>query len=115
MIDFIRDIIKPTTKDKQESYYEYLAREQPSKVKSTADQPLSLGGQSTPQQLQHIFYQCFKTINSLVMVLVNWYDPEYPKRSWWVFEAEPIYQQAIILQLINYGIWCCRCEFRHIR
>jgi tetratricopeptide (TPR) repeat protein len=145
MIDFIQLVIKPTTKDKQESYYEYLAREQPDKVKSTADhfishvwsyktkdellsslkytlldkksnsttttssnsstdtdddvyiwldtfcinqhQQLSIGGRSTPEQLQHIFYECFKTINSFVMVLVNWQDPEYAKRSWCVFEA----------------------------
>jgi tetratricopeptide (TPR) repeat protein len=50
-------------------------------------QQLSLGGRSTPEQLQHIFYECFKTINSFVMVLSNWQDPEYPKRSWCVFEA----------------------------
>jgi tetratricopeptide (TPR) repeat protein len=50
-------------------------------------QLLSLGERSTPEQLQQIFYECFKTINSFVMVLSNWQDPEYAKRSWCVFET----------------------------
>jgi tetratricopeptide (TPR) repeat protein len=41
MEDFVRQIIKPATKDKQESYFQLLTREQPSKIKSTADHFIS--------------------------------------------------------------------------
>jgi tetratricopeptide (TPR) repeat protein len=37
MEDLVCEVIKPATKDKQESYLQKLAREQPSKVKPTAD------------------------------------------------------------------------------
>jgi tetratricopeptide (TPR) repeat protein len=41
MTDFVQDKIKPATQDKQESYLQKLAREQPSKVKPTADHFIS--------------------------------------------------------------------------
>jgi tetratricopeptide (TPR) repeat protein len=41
MADFVHKIIKPATKARNESYYQLLAREQPSKVKSTADHFIS--------------------------------------------------------------------------
>jgi tetratricopeptide (TPR) repeat protein len=41
MEDFVRKIIKPATKARNESYYQLLAREQPSKIKSTADHFIS--------------------------------------------------------------------------
>jgi tetratricopeptide (TPR) repeat protein len=37
MTDLVRDVIKPATSTKKESYLQKLAREQPDKVKSTAD------------------------------------------------------------------------------
>jgi hypothetical protein len=37
MTDLVQQIIKPQTQNRTESYAEYLAREQPSTVKSTAD------------------------------------------------------------------------------
>jgi tetratricopeptide (TPR) repeat protein len=46
-------------------------------------------GKSTasPEQLQITFGESLKAINSVVMVLYNWQDPQYPKRIWCVFEA----------------------------
>jgi tetratricopeptide (TPR) repeat protein len=126
MTDLVRDVIKPATKDKQESYLQKLAREQPSKVKSTADHFVSyvwsyyldellaalkytlldktqdddvyiwldafcvnqhMKSTATPQQLQQTFGESLKVIGSVVMVLVNWRQPEYAQRIWCVFES----------------------------
>jgi tetratricopeptide (TPR) repeat protein len=41
MEDFVHKIIKPATKSRKESYFQLLAREQPSKIKPTADHFIS--------------------------------------------------------------------------
>jgi tetratricopeptide (TPR) repeat protein len=41
MENFVQKMIKPITKPRNESYFQYLAREQPSKVKPTADHFIS--------------------------------------------------------------------------
>jgi tetratricopeptide (TPR) repeat protein len=127
MTDFVRDIIKPATLKNKESYLQLLAREQPSKVKPTADHFTSyvwsyevvdellaslkytlldkteaedvfiwldafcvnqhMKSTATPEQLQQTFGESLKAIGSVVMVLVNWKNPEYSKRIWCVFEA----------------------------
>jgi tetratricopeptide (TPR) repeat protein len=128
MTDFVREIIKPATKTKKESYLQLLAREQPGQVKSTADHFVSYvwsyevvdellaslkytlldktnqedvfiwldafcvnqhmkSTALTPEQLQQTFGESLKAIKSVVMVLVNWKNPEYSKRIWCVFEA----------------------------
>jgi tetratricopeptide (TPR) repeat protein len=41
----------------------------------------------SPEQLQLTFSESLKAIGSVIMVLSQWYDPEYAKRIWCVFEA----------------------------
>jgi tetratricopeptide (TPR) repeat protein len=127
MTDLVQQVIKPRTHTKKESYLELLAREQPDKVKPTADYFVSyvwsykvvdellaslkytlldktnnedvfiwldafcvnqhMKSTATPEQLQQTFGESLKAIGSVVMVLVNWKNPEYSKRMWCVFEA----------------------------
>jgi tetratricopeptide (TPR) repeat protein len=127
MKDFVEQVIKPLTKEKQESLIELLNRTQPEKTKKVADHFVSyvwsyevvndllaalkynvldklrqqdvfiwldavcvnqhFETKFTPQQLQQTFGESLKIIGSVVLVLVNWQDPQYTKRIWCVFEA----------------------------
>jgi hypothetical protein len=42
---------------------------------------------TSPEQLLLDFSELLTAVGNFVMVLVNWRDPQYPKRSWCVFEA----------------------------
>jgi tetratricopeptide (TPR) repeat protein len=42
---------------------------------------------ATPEQLQLTFGEALKAIGKVAMVLVDWQDPSYPRRTWCVFEA----------------------------
>jgi tetratricopeptide (TPR) repeat protein len=126
MYDLVDQWIKPKTLINNESYLEFLGREQPNVISTTAEYFVSyvwgyslkelvaaleyelltkqnkqdvfiwidsvclnqhIDEKIPPVQLQDTFGESLKTIGSVVMVLSNWRNPSYAKRSWCVFEA----------------------------